>query len=595
MTEPTMLPTLPSRGRTETATPAAATPAAATPRAAIAAGWRTGFVQAGLLGVIALAVRLVQLGHTPYVDELNHAIAARSLLADGTLAIPGGGEYVRGWLFTWMVAGANAIFGDSLAAARVPAVLAGVALVIAVFAWLRRVAGSAAAWTGALLLALAPISIYLSQQVRFYTLQALLFWGGAVLVYAATEGTPRADANPREGLPRVRVRALFGAGALVCFAIAYHLQPVTVVGVAVLGAWLAVDRGPTALRWVQAGGAARTLAVVAAAAVVAVVIARSGWLQGNLARMAYADVWAEDNRTNLRFYHDLVLSQYPTLWTLFPLAVLVGAVRRFRAMLFCVIIFGGAFAFHSLAAWKHERYLFYALPFFFAAWGIAAAVILPWLHGQVAALVRQLTGTRVGTRAARALATLLLAAGVAFAAYGNTATSFTYRMLTTSDRDWTLSRAYRGEADWAAVLPALRDAADASDVVVTSAMLKAIYYLGRVEMGLSATEVTRGNPDEFAIVYKEGVPVISLPESVALVHQCTASGLVIADARSWRRPWGVTPAVADYLEANTEQMALNPEYGVLAFRWMHTPAGSGVGDGGTDCAPVLHALAPSAS
>jgi 4-amino-4-deoxy-L-arabinose transferase-like glycosyltransferase len=603
MREPTLLPARPSRGRTGTAPPGVSTPAAATPRGAIALGWRSGFVQAGLLGAIALAVRLVQLDHTPYVDELNHAIAARSLLTDGTLTIPGGGEYVRGRLFTWLVAGANAIFGDNLAAARVPAVLAGVALVVAVFAWLRRVAGGVAAWTGALLLALAPISIYLSQQVRFYTLQALLFWGGAVLVYLAAEGTSRGDASPStdEGQSRLHVRALLAAGAVLCFAIAYHLQLVTAVGVAALCAWLAVDRGPTAVRWMQAAGAGRTLVVVAAAAVVMVVIAQSGWVQGNLARMEYADVWAEDNRTNLRFYHDVFLSQYPTLWTLFPVAVLVGASRHLRAMLFCVIIFGAAFVFHSLAAWKHERYLFHALPFFFAAWGIAAAVILPWLHRQVRLFVRRASGARAGPRMAGALATLLLVAGATFAAYGNTATSVFYRMLTVSDSEWGMSRAYRGEADWAAVLPELRDAADASDVVLTSAMLKAIYYLGRVEMGLSATEVTRGNPDEFAPVHKEGVPVISLPESMALVRECVASGLVIADERSWRRAWGVTPEVADYIEANTERLALPPEYGVLAFRWSRTSAAQRAGDGGAGgsgaaaCAPVLHALGPPAS
>ena len=50
---------------------------------------------------IALVARLIGLHHTPYVDELNHVMAAHSLLARGSLElVPGGEPYTRARIFT---------------------------------------------------------------------------------------------------------------------------------------------------------------------------------------------------------------------------------------------------------------------------------------------------------------------------------------------------------------------------------------------------------------------------------------------------------------------------------------------------------------
>src|ERR1700712_2542715 len=101
---------------------------------------------------IAFATRLVGLHHTPYVDELNHVMAAHSLLARGTLELtPGGDPYTRARSFTYLIAALFRVFGESLAVARTPAVLAGAALVTVLFVWVRSVAGRSAAWIAAML------------------------------------------------------------------------------------------------------------------------------------------------------------------------------------------------------------------------------------------------------------------------------------------------------------------------------------------------------------------------------------------------------------------------------------------------------------
>jgi 4-amino-4-deoxy-L-arabinose transferase-like glycosyltransferase len=524
-----------------------------------------------LIAALAVGVRLVQLDHAPYVDELYHTLTARSLLADGTLHINGDVEYTRARLFTWLVAGLMRGFGDSLVVARIPAVIAGAALVAGVFAWLRVPAGRAAAWAAALMLCFAPISIYLSQQVRFYTLQALFFGIGAVAVYHAADG----------GTPRRRV--VLAAAAAACFAMALHLQVASAVGIAAVGTWLLVDRAPAAWDWTRTGSPRRplllgTVLLVAAATVAALALRLGPWA---VSMFSYADVWAEANRHNARYYHDNLLSQYPTLWTLFPLAVITAASRFARATIFLVVVFGIVLVFHSAAAWKHERYIFYVLPAFFAIWGLALGVALPWLRARASTLLLQQPTLRTARVATTAGATLLLTAALVFAAVGNPATMIAYRMLTVADADWTLSRAYRGEADWQGALPVLRPAAEAAEVVVAASMLKSLYYLGRVDMGLSATEVARGADErEFSVAGREGVPVISSAESLALVHGCFDHGLVIVDERGWRRPWGVRDDAADYLEHGMERLATPQGGGVLAFRWRAAagPAGAACDD-----------------
>src|SRR6478672_2878579 len=195
---------------------------------------------------IALVTRLFGLHHTPYVDELNHVMAAHSLLAHGTLELtPGGEPYARARLFTYLTAALFRVFGESLAVARIPAVIAGAALVAVLFVWVRSVAGRAAAWIAAVLFCFQPQSIYLSQLARFYTIQTLCFFGGAILIYRAV-----------------------------------------------------TDRSLTVARELQL--------------------------------FSYVDQWAAANRHNTRYYHDIFLDQYGTIWTLFPLLAILAIYRNGR-------------------------------------------------------------------------------------------------------------------------------------------------------------------------------------------------------------------------------------------------------------------------
>lgn len=138
-------------------------------------------VLALLLG--SLLIRLVGLGSPPEFDEMYTVLAAHGWSIDGEPRIAEG-LYDRARLFTMIVAWFFNGLGESIVVARLPSVIAGSLLVVAVFLWTRAVAGNLAAWIAALFVALAPISIQVSQFARFYALQGLVFWLSAIGVYA---------------------------------------------------------------------------------------------------------------------------------------------------------------------------------------------------------------------------------------------------------------------------------------------------------------------------------------------------------------------------------------------------------------------------
>lgn len=514
---------------------------------------------------IALVARLIGLHHTPYVDELNHVMAAHSLLARGTLQLDAGGEpYTRARLFTYLVAALFRVFGESLAVARIPAVIAGAALVTALFVWVRGEAGRGAAWTAAMLFSFQPQSLYLSQLARFYTIQTLCFFVGGVCVYRAITS---------DSLPRRRVMQL-GACAVLLFALALHFQVITIVGIAAVIAWAVLDalvswrraHAGRSLSGAQIGGAIAVAVVLLAAGALAV---RGGVVSRGLALFSYVDLWAEANRHNVRYYHDIFLDQYATIWTLFPLLALLAIARNGRAAIFCLLVFVIAFVVHSLAAWKAERYLFSVMPMFFAVVGMGVAEGARRVRPALEGAIDWMAGRAVGSRTRERAVAIAFALAAAFALVGNGATSYAIKMLRTSDADWQLALLYRGQPDWDAALPVLAPAADSASVLVSASELKALYYLHRLDVLLSVDYL--GDPrhpgPQFSSFHKLAKPVVSTSESLDELRACFPSGLIVSERGQWRTPWSIQSSVADHIEETMERVRVPASTRLLVFRW----------------------------
>jgi hypothetical protein len=517
-----------------------------------------------LVFAIACAACVPFLDHVPFRDELNHILAARALLDHGTLVlIPDAVPMSRAWGFTYLVAGMFWLFGESLVVARLPAVLSGALLVAALFIWVRAEAGRMGAWFAAMLLTFAPIWLQLSQWSRFYTLHALAFFLACLLVYRLFSS------------PAVSIRK---AGALVigiCVALstALHLQVTTLVGIAGLGLWaMAVS-----LVWMFRAFPTRTaramiVAGLAVAGGIGIVVAvLTGFLEQALFFASYADLGAEGSSDRYGFYHDYFLLWYPLPWLLLPVAALIALRTRPKAALLCICIFGIAVLVHSVAASKAARYIFYALPFFFALLGIAVGNARSWYRTWRAAGFPGGGGERRFSPSSRAWVTAAALAAVALYPAGvRPAAVYAYKGVASGDATWAGWGSFHGNPDWSSAGDALAPLVGSADVVLGTYDLAAFYGVGRIDYLMRRMYTPwQGVLAEFEVLERLRTPVVSTEESLATVMACYASGLVFVERHDLRagRSWtGVAPLVS-YLEMHASRLPVADEWEMIVFRW----------------------------
>lgn len=514
-----------------------------------------------LLLIVAVAVRLAQLDVGAQVDEVYHVLAALSWLEEGSFAV-GDGSYTRASGFTVLVAGALKVLGDSLVAARVPALLFGVAWVGLVFEWTRREVGLAAAWAAGLLFAFDPGAVHLAQFVRFYTLHGLLFWVGAAGVYwlATRPGPPAPDG----GRGRAR-KVVVGVAAAVTLGASYYLQPVAAIGTAALLAWLAgrfVLSGEGGPRRILRRG----LLVAAIAAVAASLASFTGLLGDAWTLYRTAADWAQYRAEQWRFYHWWLEGRFPVLWRLYPMAVIVAVARRRRVAVFCAVMFVVPLLIHSFAASKHERYLYYAMPFFFVVWGIVAAGLLSALGGAARRVWDQTPLPMPEGRWRRGIAACTVAAVLAFPIYTSPAFKTTAKMVLQDG----IERPY-GQPEWKAAAPELRERAEGKETVLASRAVKAMYYLGRADAEVIVDppvswvlEPVRG----FRVDGRIGRPVLSSVSELAAFLECHRSGLAVIERPRWE---GMESdgdgALTRTLRSASEAVPVPGEWGLVVREW----------------------------
>lgn len=507
-----------------------------------------------LLLAVAALLRVAQIDVGGQVDEIYHVLAGLSWLEDGTFAV-GDGVYTRTPGFTVLVAGSLKLFGDSLVAARIPALVFGLGWIALVFEWTRRVAGLRVAWIAGLLFAFAPGAIRLSQFARFYTLQGLLFWVGATGAYWLVDE----DGSGARGW-------VVGAASVLSLALAFHFQPAAGIGAAALLLWAAG-------RWIDSAAddpgrawkrGALLAGAVAAAAAVALV---SGVLQDLWTIFRTAADWAEYRADQWRFYHWWLEGRFPVLWRLYPLAVLLAVNRHRRAGVFSTVMFAVPLLLHSFAGPKDERYVYYAMPFFFVVWGIVASDALVRIRTAAERFWGGMEAPTLRTGRLRALMTAgTLVAVLAFPVYTSPAFKATVGMVTDDGPD----RPY-GQPDWSSAAAELRPLADGKEVVLASRAVKALYYLGRAD-----AEVIFSPPvsavlrpvDGFEVDERIGRPVVHTPDALSQFLQCHESGLVVVERARWagleEKKGGV---LAETIRDATGVVETPGEWGLVVREW----------------------------
>lgn len=507
---------------------------------------------------IALAVNTVNIDHTGFYDEFYHVLAAQSWLENGTLHV-GDGIYTRSSYFTILISWVFAIFGESLVAARMVSAVAGASLAAAVFWWTASVTSRCAARIAVLLVCLSPINLFLAQIVRFYAIHSLLFWIGAIAVYALVAGPAQ-----------TKRQVALAFAAAVSLTTALSLQITTLIGAAGLAVWVAVELLERVPWRGILSSKGRIVAVVIGGFTIAAasfVVISSDLLVHPWTVFRFSPLWAASSQSSIDYYHWWFLNNYPTFWALLPVAFLAACASARRPAIFCAVVFTVVIFLHSLGGTKGGRYIAYVLPMFFVLWGIALANGIRWLSiltRKAAVEVFGESGTRLTSNLLQPLVFLIV---LAFLLASNPAFRLTYKMVARDDQHWPESGpGYRGDPDWSEATPLLRELADDSSVVITSAGIKALYYLGEIEFDLSVTNIAETG-SEFMTDDRTGGLLVGTVESMKLIRECYRSGLVVIEKRHWRNSWAVSDAVADFLEDFAKPVDFPPSTRLLVFRW----------------------------
>lgn len=520
-------------------------------------------LEALLLWLLALSINLFNMNHPPRYDELYHVLAARSWSEDGTLAI-GDGTYTRAALFSiitgWMF---NAL-GPGLAVARIVPVLATSALVVSVFLWTRSNAGRTAAWIAALLICVSSETVELAQFIRFYSLHALLFFVGAVIVYRLV--------STRHDTPAMKGQLALVAA--VCFGIGIHLQMTTLVGALGLVVWAFVAFALQALsRPRQHRHTVLVIALIAATVVVVGVIGLyTGLLDKLWATFRAQALWAQGSTFLL--YHGVLLKAYPSFYSMLPVVVCIALASRPKPALFCIIIFTVSVVVHSLGGMRGERYIFYVMPFFFALCAMALDASAAYLRQLSAHVYASLLPSEVGDRYLRRLQCSVIALSVLFLIATNSGFYKTFKVL------------YRGpgaihpqhNVDWARARETLEPLLQESPVLVTTNGLSSLYYLGRLDIEYNASHLYETETgEEFAPDPRTGRPVISTAESLEKLMSCYKRGIVISEDWQWLNPLvGINAEAAELLKERARPVPLPNRAKLVAFQW-DNPEGNALG------------------
>lgn len=494
----------------------------------------------GLLGVVVLAVGAGWIiDHRPMYDELLHVLAARGVMQTSEPAIADG-IYDRAELFTRLVAVSMTMLGDSLAAARIPALACGGLLVLLISVWSTVRVGWIAGLGAALLLASLPTTVSMAVFARFYTLHALAVAAGLIMAYEATRDCRSSG-----------TRVALAAGGVLCFLLALHLQETTfiaaIAGAAAVIGVLVVDRWTEVREHVVRRPLPWLLAALAVAAIGAFV----AWRFGLIDRFQSAAIWAEGQASRTSYYLLMLAEDWPLFWPLWPAALVLVLLRRSRVGLFCGIVFGVALVMHSLAGMKAARYLYYAMPFGCIVLGIGAEALATWLRsaagkatgrGVAVAALAMVTGLALSQEAQRSVK-FLLGKPSAFADFS-----------------------YLDEPDWPAAMPVLQPLADDADRVLVSAGVKGLYFLGRYDYEVNTSVVQETETgQEFGDDLRTGRQAISTAASVDEVVAEPGRSLVVVEEQKRGRDAGVPLEVVDLLQRKCSVVDLPAGVGLSAW------------------------------
>ena len=511
-------------------------------------------LESALVFILAVMLASFWLGSRAHFDELYHLLAGQGILATGEPVIAGG-AYVRGHLFTQIVAYSLDLFGPTLLAARLPTLFFFAASATLLFVWVRVEVGRPAALITTALVLLSPLALDIGYMARFYALHTLLFLIASWCIWRLGSAQDR---------PAVQVGLVMLAGPTIAVALDLHM--LTAIHLAGAMLWLA---GAIALRLIAAGRGRLVLVLLLGALALggALLALESDRLADLLRGYRWVPTWAAETRNEVEFYHLRLIETYPLFWALTPFAVYFALTARPAFTSFALLVFVVAFVLLSFGGMKSDRYLFGPKLFLLAIWAIGLASAWPVLGramirltGRVLQVLPWAVPERTGRRVlvAAALVFLFAASGEPFKAVY----AFAKGELPHAPGRNVIA------PEWPAAAGPLAPWLDRSEIVMTSDELSALHFLGRANLIVSQTRLSEvGDHTDFERDPRTGLHLIASADGVARVVACHTSGLAVIPAFDFDAGWTVPAATARRIEELMQPIELEGLPGLRVFRF----------------------------
>lgn len=521
-----------------------------------APGALTTAVYAVVLFGLALASRVALIDLPPVYDELYQMLPAKSWIERGDFAVLDG-FYERSSLFTRIIALSFQAMGEmSVEAARLlPSVVPGALLVAVVFAWTRLVFGALAGWIVAIFVLLWPNGIEVSQFARFYALQGLFFFLGAIAIYHLfDEGRSLAG------------RIALGLAAAVAMLFATALQIVTLIGLMGVAIWFLAFPYLPLLRahiWVRVASAIGAVAVIGVLA--------SGVFTDDLVWLWTTYRWEPWPPANdVFFYHREFRDAYPTFWPLLPLLAVVAVATKPRPAFLCVAIFGVSIVMQSFGGLKGLRYLYQAMPFFFIVCAVGTAAAAERIFAYAAERAEDALGSLLSwrSRGVRAAGVAVAAICALFLVMANAAFERALQLMRGVPADTLVSKA---RVDWRAAGDLADPWIDQGAIIVVSGEILAVEWLGDFDVGYNKPRFSEllytVGPDAapFTKDARTGRPLIGEIEDFRRLMICEPVGLYLAGEIVLRREQAVDVLYA--AQAVGATIDISSKDGVAAIGW----------------------------
>ena len=492
--------------------------------------------------------------HDVYVDELYHLLAAHSAHVDGTLRLADG-QYVRTEYYSRFIGFLFGVFGESISVARASSSIITGLFIVAVFYSLRRMVGIKEALLSAAVLTVLPSTIYLAQFIRFYAMHELAFWLGAIGVF--TIFTARLSL-----IPLLVITACTG----VLLWLAHYLQVISLIGFVALLFWVFVYLiyqwvFVSKREWLETSLLMLSLLL---GMLIAVFIVYTGKASVLWSDFRYAAPWSIENKDNVLFYSRYFRYNFPTFWTLFPMACLVALYHKPKPAFFFISVFCFSIVLFSLGGMKDERYIIHLLPFAVAIWSICFVALLP----KLLALISGALGAIPWFKGNNVIAYFFVVGISGFIVINNQAFPVSFHLLN--------GQQYRHEiGDWSLSKEIVSPLVEKADVVLTTNELESQYYFNRFDFNFSRNRLLESGgikvkalPEEFSTDKRTGRPVISSMDSLNLVLNCYRKGVFLGDLRKWYKDGkALGPKGVELLERSATRVTVNPDSRLVVFSW----------------------------